>query len=114
MMNRINKSRLLTVSGVLVALLWAAVVGVYVSVARPEFPGGLLLTATVVAGFIITMSLGAAVYFGARATQFEEVINKPLATLWLGLVACAALIIGGFTAMFTVFWWPVWFLAIFN
>ena len=88
--------------------------GVYGSVARPKFPGGLLLTATVVAGPIITTAFGAAVYYGVRAMQYGEATNKLASILWLSLLSITTLIIGWFTAMFTACWWPVWYFAVFE
>lgn len=113
-MNHITRSRLLTVGGVAVVVLWVAFIGVYVSWVHPKFPGGLLLTATVVAGPLITTAFGAAVYYGVRALQYGEATNKSASILWLSLLTLVTLIIGWFTAMFTAFWWPEWYLAVFE
>jgi hypothetical protein len=101
-------------SAITVAAGWYGFVRFYWETRRPEFPGGALLPATVIAGVLMTGALSAAFLSGLRPAPASDASRQQASLVAVLLVGLLAFLVALFTLMFALTWWPEWLLILFS
>jgi hypothetical protein len=101
-------------SAITVAAGWYGFVWFYWKTRRPEFPGGALLPATVIAGVLMTGALSAAFLSGLRPAPASDASRQQASLVAVFAGWLLAFLVALFTLMFALTWWPEWLLILFS
>jgi len=91
-----------------VVLVYLLFIRSYISERAPEYPGELLVPATLLTSGIVTVLLGAASYFAARTSVTSGGFYFGAKVVWVAVLGVSALVSVWYTLFFAAWFWPYW------